>query len=539
MQLDTHDWHCDPNQMITEDQAQLEQERATNPEWFWSKDEAISDGKRYGEKQIIARDAGKIKQFASFPDSRWLPDLIGNTDQAQRVFYECLFLGILFKGYLDIEYYHNSTELADEHLVIILKKVSLALQEYFPEQLKGSEKPDFGVAVATRPLHTNHPKGKKFKVSYHITFQNLFFTSPVTLGLFVKWFVGKEASESIATNIDSGDLLSGLDRLLHEIPPYKTVDMKTYSTFQQMRMPLSSKMKDGQQSTLLGVCTHFNPFSDELPQSKLQPEDVRGHEDLFLTLITNDSSFIRKHIVHDNYSPPQGIPTYTIAAVKSISRKRASSQSQSSSSVSVPPAVASFVSECLEKHGMNSYSVHGKLITHVTTHGNNTTSQSFTIPLCINGQPKCPLLQHGEKTHQSNNQRILIKSNGSVEIKCHSEKCKGRKLQVGQLKKDSMADLGEGGSRQDENEEALRSGTEADDSEAEADDLDTEEDSGTVDSDSGSGTEVDESDTKADDLDSEADSGRFGTASQDTQSVCAREASDYAIVPDEEYSQPR
>jgi len=422
--------------MICEDQRLLDEQRVIKPMWCWNKDGALCHGKVYGDQCLIARDAGDKKNFATMPDSTWLPTLVEATAVPERVFYECLAIGMLFKGYMDVEYLYDSAEHADAHLVIALKMLSCALREYFPGYLNDNRIPVFGIVVATRPLPEDDPSGKLFKISYHIVLQNLFFRSPVQLGRFVKWFVAEEelAAKRALEDVDGNGGLDGggLDQLVRDVPPHKIFDLKPYCKFQQMRMPLSTKMKGGTQSVLLGLCTHFDPFSHQLPEFKFS-NDVEAHKNLFLTLINEPLDFIKAQTVDEDYAPPADVvPNITsITTISKASGKQGdagrarSQQCREVCGMQVPSPVASFVHDCLREYGATCHRVHGRLV--------DNPNGSFCIPLSIQcsrdgEQRRCPLQQTGEKAHESNNQRILIQANGRILIMCHSKRCEGRRL---------------------------------------------------------------------------------------------------------------
>jgi len=542
---------ADEDWMMNEDQRLLDEERATKPKWFRIKEEALCQGKLYGDQCIIARDVGDKKNFATIPDSRWLPNLIDATAVPERVFYECFTIGTLFKGYLDLEYFYDSTEYAGAHLTIVLKKLSHALREYFPEHLSDDKIPVFGILDATRPLPDDDPSGKPFKISYHILFQNLLFKSPVLLGRFVKWFVAKETQLEAGSRTQRNDeeLVGGLDRLLRDYPPHMIVDLKPYGKFQQMRMPLSAKVKGGIQSVLRGLVTDFDPFTSQLPDCKFS-EDAEAHKDLFLRLVNETSSFIEKQTVDNDYSPPADI----VPAIQNVLPKstrtqrvagRAPGQCRGGECVTVPASVALAVGDRLREHGITSHSVQGPLV--------ENPNHSFCIPLSVksddDGQRRCPLLQRGEKAHTSNNQRVLVRPDGKLKVMCHSARCEGRRLSIGKIPETMMDELRYGGdgkvqsSNGRPDSRVVVSGEDDDSDSVTRPSSPSTSHNETRDSDHGDGGDDERQEFESDgyssdpgDDGSHSDYGqRLSSDGDDT--ACALEGCDYNLSADEEYSQ--
>jgi hypothetical protein len=459
---------------IAADQDLIKEKASQNPNWFWTKKEAIEESKRLGHECIVARDAPKgRKQFSSIPDTFCLPTLTEATPLRDRNLYECFGAGTtktgkeIIKGYLDVEYYHPPTEYAWQHLWVLLCLLSLALMREFSEYLQG-ETPLFGITSGSRLV-----AGIGYKYSFHVCVQNLFVESPnQILKTFVTMFIAELYHLSAALHdAASHEGNTELAKLLSEVPLHEMIDPIPYASFQQMRMPLSSKSNDETVTILTGLCTHFEPLSLLPPEFKhrdiaqLCPDsdllraiikarqsvtkppqfdknDVEGHTDLFLTLINHPEAFIMRHTVPDNsVLQTQILSAQSSQGAEPPKRKLdtlALTQRTENREGELPSDVHLFLSGLIQepKFGLAGYKVTGKLIIHNLVGQPGSFSCTVTLQKTWGEVSKCPLQQPGEEAHRSNNQMIGIYLNGKqthISLKCHSEHCKGRKLEMGEL----------------------------------------------------------------------------------------------------------
>ena len=425
--------------MIEEDQRLIEAECSKHPDWRWKKNEAFANLQVHGHSCIIARDARtsdnrNVKQFASIQSSCYLVDLVRATPLLDRCLYECLLPGTLQKAHFDLEYYCNThdAECAWEHLIIVLCRLSRALQAVFSPQLHG-DNPLFGITEGTRPTGND-----SVKVSYHLCVQNLFFKSPNgILRTFVKRFITTEKQkwqEEVVASRQGGD--DRLNKLLRDAPSHGVIDVKVYSSFQQMRMPLSCKCTGGAITVLRGLHDSFDPLLSLMHVQKPDPfdtDDVDKHRNLFLTAInSSNASFIESHTVIDYSEAPLELTPVPCRTRNSRSQLPNLMESE------VPEKVEAFIKEC-----MQNCTKQDALETHRVRGIIQSYPSAFTVPLqlvCGAGiVRRCPLQQPKEEMHSSNNQYLSIGRTGirkgQLHVLCHSQLCKGRRLPIGTLPK--------------------------------------------------------------------------------------------------------
>mmetsp|Transcript_33455 Transcript_33455/g.81601 ORF Transcript_33455/g.81601 Transcript_33455/m.81601 type:complete len:952 (-) Transcript_33455:247-3102(-) len=428
-----------------------------NPTWVWKKDQAIRDMEVHGYQCMIARDCTRkdngqtVKQFAGVPASSDLLDLVRVTPSTERVLYECIYGEQMpFKGYFDIEYYYDSTVHAVAHLELFLKGLSTGLREFFANFFAEGQVPLFGLTEATR-LYLGMEDGKKYKISYHVIVNNLFFTSTGPLKAFAKWFVDREMrllrKRKLESDYSEANAGTGLEKLLCEVSACDMVDLKVYSSFQQMRMPLSTKHKDGQSSILLGLCSRFDPFASGLGLCKFS-NDVDEHKDLFLTLINESPSFVEAHTVPNDYISPllASIDSQCRPLVRSagpsVKKQRAGCvKKQHAECVYCPKldqwgdVLESAISRCLKERDLSAQ--------RVRCVQRSQRRDAFLYVEMISCQvgdgPKPCLL--GQTHHKTNHQYILVSHKGVLSVECHSHRCVGQKLRIGCLAEHELGRL--------------------------------------------------------------------------------------------------
>jgi hypothetical protein len=453
--------------LIEMDQCLIDEgrQKSINPTWHWSKKGAIEDGVNsgYRDQCIVARDQpnGK-KQFASIPSSCGLPALTKATLPQDRHFYECLGAGTTQKPYFDIEYYNQPTDYTWQHLCVFLGLLSLALKREFHEYLQ-RENPLFGITDSSRWV-----AGGQYKHSFHIVIQNLFVESPDhILKVFVMMFIVE--LENLSAALHEAALQednTGLAKLLSDVPLHMIVDDRVYTSFQQMRMPLSSKSNDGTVTVLTGLYTDFDPLSllDPEPDSdllgrlrsiirtsqsvieprKFDENDVEAHRDFYLTLINRPDEYIALHTLPDNsVLHTQILPQSSLSANHPKRKRDIATQRIDKPEVELPLDVHSFLYTLMQKpeFEFTEYNVTKKLITN-SIDGNF----NFTIPIrrVCGAASRCPLQLSGEVAHASNNQMIGIWYNGAmakIRFKCHSKHCEGRRAEMGVLPSELLQQL--------------------------------------------------------------------------------------------------
>ena len=262
--------------------------------------------------------------------------------------------------------------------------LSLALKREFPEYLQG-ENPSFGITESSRWV--TQPDGtSKYKISFHIIIQNLFVDSPNRiLKAFITMFITELENLSAALHeaaLQEGH--TGLAKLLSDVPLHTIIDDRVYASFQQMRMPLSSKSNDGTVTVLAGLYTHFDPLSllplepdsdllrsilrtsqSVIKPTKFDENDVEAHNDLYLTLINRSDEYIARHTVPDNsVLQTQILPQSSQSANLKKRKRDTTTQRIENLEVQLPPDVNSFLNDVLQKYGLTGYKVSGKLINH-------------------------------------------------------------------------------------------------------------------------------------------------------------------------------
>jgi hypothetical protein len=371
---------------------------------------------------------------------------------------------------LDIEYHYQTTEYAWQHFFVFQCLFSLALKREFPEYLQG-ENPRFGITKGSRW----DGKKNKDKNSWHLVVQNLFVESPnQILKAFITKFIAE--SENLSAALHEATLHEGNTgrvELLSDWPIHKIIDTAVYTSFQQMRMPLSSKSNDGTVTVLAGLYTHFDPLS-LLPlepdldlsgtlrsiirtsQSVIEPpkfdeHDVAAHSDLYVTLINHTDEYIALHTVPDNNVLQTQIISQSSRSANPKKRKHDTvTQKIDKHEVELPPDVHSYLYTLIQKpeSEFTAYDVTKKLITN-SVDGNF----NFITPLrrVCGAASRCPLQLSCEDAHPSNNQMIGIWYNGTVakiRFKCHSKpshkktsSCEGRRIEMGVLPPELLQQL--------------------------------------------------------------------------------------------------